>query len=82
MQHSVTSRYSNVLHRSSPTRVAAASAPPPPQIGSHLKGLEALEVSQDLAEVLEGGFPGHLVDLVNETLMNRMKILLTRQKKI
>ena len=45
MQHSVTSRYSYVLHRSSPTRVAAASAPA--RTGSHLKALEALEVLEE-----------------------------------
>ena len=46
--HSVDFKYNeSILTRSSPTRVAAASAPPPPWTGSQLKAMEVSEEDLD-----------------------------------
>ena len=66
--HSVDFKYNmRILTRSSPTRVAAASVPPPPQTGSQLKALEALE------EVSEEDLDQTMCSDLEELLINYLE---------
>ena len=61
--HSVDFKYDmRILTRSSLTPVAAASVPPPPQTGSQLKALEALE--EGLVEGLDQTMCSDLEELL------------------